>query len=104
MRLVALSSISIDLPDTHPREMQDPGLPDACDSLRNALKRLSRRERIVLQLRYGLNTRGRGRTLQEIGSRLNLSAERVRQIELKAITALRASPYLASHVTRIETL
>lgn len=104
MRLVALSSISIELPDRHPSDMQEPDRNAPCESLRKALKGLSPRERNVLQLRFGLKPRGRSRTLKEIGARLKLSAERVRQIELKAIMALRANPSLSFHVTRIETL
>ena len=53
-----------------------------------AMGRLSDREREVLRLRYGLGTE-REQTLEEIGRRLMLTRERVRQIEAKALARLR---------------
>ena len=50
---------------------------------------LDARERSILYDHYGL--RGPGRTLREIGDRLGLSAERVRQIEEEALDKLRAA-------------
>ena len=52
-----------------------------------ALESVSERERLVLRLRFGLGTREH--TLQEIGERMGLSRERVRQIEKHALTLLR---------------
>jgi RNA polymerase primary sigma factor len=52
------------------------------------LKRLNPRERRVIELRYGLNSEG-PLTLEEIGKRLRLSRERVRQIEESAKKRLR---------------
>jgi RNA polymerase primary sigma factor len=54
------------------------------------LATLPERERTVLQLRFGLQGH-RVHTLGEIGGRLGLTRERVRQIETKALTILRAS-------------
>jgi RNA polymerase primary sigma factor len=51
---------------------------------------LTDREREVLRLRYGLGTE-REHTLEEIGRRLMLTRERVRQIEAKAVAKMRAS-------------
>jgi RNA polymerase primary sigma factor len=53
-----------------------------------ALAKLSPREREVLRLRFGLGTE-REHTLDEIGTRFSLTRERIRQIELKALTKLR---------------
>jgi len=50
---------------------------------------LTERERAVLSLRYGL-TDGRSRTLQEIGKAFQVTRERVRQIEAKALDKLRS--------------
>lgn len=50
---------------------------------------LTPQQREVLELRYGL-LGGEGITLAQIGRKLNLSRERVRQIELKALNILRA--------------
>ena len=52
------------------------------------LSHLSSQERQVLQLRFGLDGEER-HTLAEIGRRLDVSRERVRQVELKALRKLR---------------
>lgn len=56
--------------------------------LRHLLSDLTSRERDVIQMRYGLNT-GNPFSLAEIGRALELSRERVRQIEAKALQKLR---------------
>ena len=55
-----------------------------------AMAPLNEREREVLRLRYGLGL-DRELTLEEIGRRLSVTRERVRQIEAKALAKLRAS-------------
>ena len=52
------------------------------------LDSLTGRERRVLQLRFGLED-GRARTLEDVGRELNVTRERIRQIEAKALTKLR---------------
>ena len=52
------------------------------------LGRLTSRERDVVRLRFGLDD-GRARTLEEVGTSLNVTRERVRQIELRAMKKLR---------------
>ena len=49
---------------------------------------LEERERVILRLRYGLD-RGEPRTLEEVGSALSLTRERIRQIERSALSKLR---------------
>ncbi len=58
------------------------------EDLRSVLDTLSDRERRVLELRFGLAD-GRPRTLEEIGKEFNLTRERIRQIEAKALAKLR---------------
>ena len=65
--------------------------------LEAALTDLDRREREVVRLRFGLED-DEPRTLQEIGDRLRLSRERVRQIEVRATEKLRRSAKLHSRL------
>ena len=58
------------------------------------LSHLQERERRVLELRFGLFD-GRPRTLEEIGGELNLTRERIRQIERKALGRLRGDANVA---------
>jgi RNA polymerase primary sigma factor len=55
-----------------------------------AMAPLTEREREVMRLRYGLGT-DREHTLEEVGRRLFITRERVRQIESKAIAKMRAA-------------
>jgi len=58
------------------------------ERLVEVLSELSERERTVLELRFGLKD-GYERTLEEVGRKLNVTRERVRQIEAKALKKLR---------------
>jgi len=58
------------------------------ESLERVLNTLTEREKLVVQLRYGLRD-GSEYTLAEIGRRLGISRERVRQIEDEALRKLR---------------
>jgi RNA polymerase primary sigma factor len=58
------------------------------DALRSAVRKLPDREQEVIKLRYGLNGDSTPQSLEEIGRRLNLTRERVRQIERKALERL----------------
>jgi RNA polymerase sigma factor (sigma-70 family) len=75
----------------------DTGAPSPFDAAAGALlgeeidrllAPLDERERAILRLRYGLD-RGAPRTLDEVGSALNLTRERIRQIERAALSKLR---------------
>ena len=59
-----------------------------CSVLDQALERLDDRERMVLELRYGLNGQP-VHTLEAISQKLGLTRERVRQIETRALRRLR---------------
>lgn len=58
------------------------------ESVKNALAVLSERERQVLELRFGL-VDGKDHTLEEVGQYFNVTRERIRQIEAKALRKLR---------------
>jgi RNA polymerase primary sigma factor len=60
------------------------------DEVEQAMAPLTDREREVLRLHYGLGM-DRELTLDEIGRRLSITRERVRQIEVKAIEKMRGS-------------
>ena len=58
------------------------------EQLVEVLSTLAPREEKVLRLRYGLDD-GRARTLEEVGKEFNVTRERIRQIEAKALRKLR---------------
>lgn len=58
------------------------------EQLNQVLSTLTDREEKVLRLRFGLED-GRSRTLEEVGQRFNVTRERIRQIEAKALRKLR---------------
>ena len=58
------------------------------DEINNVLKGLTDREEKVLRLRFGLYD-GRTRTLEEVGKEFNVTRERIRQIEAKALRKLK---------------
>jgi RNA polymerase primary sigma factor len=66
------------------------------DKLGDVLCSLTERERLVLELRFGLGD-GCARTLEEVGQQFRVTRERIRQIEAKALRKMR-------HPTRIRQL
>ncbi|MDH4198332.1 MAG: sigma-70 family RNA polymerase sigma factor [Candidatus Aminicenantes bacterium] len=79
--------------------LEDKAMPSPPDTVINinmreqieqALQGLPEREVTVLRMRYGLGE-GREYTLEEVGQHFNLTRERIRQIELKALRTLRQS-------------
>jgi RNA polymerase primary sigma factor len=66
------------------------------EELNNALNQLTDREKEILKLRYGLED-GHPRTLKDVARVFNITRERVRQIEIKALEKLK-------HPTRKEEL
>ena len=66
------------------------------EKIMDVLDSLTERERRVLSLRFGL-TDGYSRTLEEVGRQFNVTRERIRQIEAKALRKMR-------HPTRIRQL
>ena len=76
--------------------IEDRGIPSPPDTvvranlrekIKQILKNLTERETKILEMRYGL-VDGREHTLEEVGERFNVTRERIRQIELKAIRKL----------------
>lgn len=66
------------------------------EDLEQIMSTLSERERLVLKLRFGLDD-GHPRTLEEVGKVFNVTRERIRQIEAKALRKLK-------HPTRAKKL
>jgi RNA polymerase primary sigma factor len=100
----SLEPVSLDLPMNKGQDLNLGDLiedrtalapPDAASHLartelvEDLLARLTERERAVLSLRYGL-TDGHSRTLEEVGQAFQLTRERIRQIEARALSKLRA--------------
>lgn len=70
---------------------------DLKDGIEYVLQQLNEKEQFILRNRYGLNDSEETKTLEEIGNNLNVTRERVRQIETKAIHKCRTSnnlPYI----------
>jgi RNA polymerase primary sigma factor len=63
----------------------------------SALQSLSPREQEIVRMRYGLNETGKEYTLQEVGEIFQVTRERIRQIEEKALLKLR-SPYRSNRL------
>ena len=66
------------------------------EKLDDVLTQLTERERKILEMRFGL-VDGYGHTLEEIGNLYNVTRERIRQIEAKALRKLR-HPTRAHHL------
>ena len=60
------------------------------------LETLTERERVVLEQRFGF-VDGNTRTLEEVGRQFNVTRERIRQVEVKALRKMR-------HPTRLRQL
>ena len=103
IRLVSQDTVSLDTPigeeeDSHlgdfipdqstvsPEEAADYVMMKK--EIRNVLETLSEREKRVLVLRFGLDD-GQPKTLEDIGQEFNVTRERIRQIEAKALRKLR---------------
>jgi RNA polymerase primary sigma factor len=86
----ALAEVIADPLEPTPLEQVAHGL--LRDDLSEAMSHLTQRERHILLLRYGLEGES-ALTLEQIGQRLNLTRERVRQLESEALKKLR-DPHL----------
>ena len=100
---ISQESVSLETPigeeeDSHLGDfIQDDNVPVPADAaaftllkeqLVEVLGTLTEREQKVLRLRFGLDD-GRARTLEEVGKEFNVTRERIRQIEAKALRKLR---------------
>ncbi|MCS7001260.1 MAG: RNA polymerase sigma factor RpoD [Dehalococcoidia bacterium] len=104
IRKAAQQPVSLETPvgeeeDSHLGDfIEDRGAPAPVDQatrhllreqMDDVLRSLAERERRVLRLRFGLESGGRTRTLEEVGLELGVTRERIRQIEAKALRKLR---------------
>jgi RNA polymerase sigma factor (sigma-70 family) len=80
------------VPDARaPSPFHDASQREIKQRLESVLRRLNPREESVVRMRFGIGTETAS-TLAEIGERLRLSRERVRQIEVVALAKIKASP------------
>jgi RNA polymerase primary sigma factor len=84
----SLAELVEDENSTRPEDSTEASLMSA--DIKGILKTLTQREREVLTYRFGLND-GKQRTLEQVGKLIGITRERTRQIELKALRALRQS-------------
>lgn len=63
------------------------------DYVKEAMKDLSPREQKILEMRFGL-TDGVSHTLEEVGREFDVTRERIRQIEAKALEKIQATPFI----------
>jgi len=86
---VRAKTVPVDLlPDVETASPDTPVLrTDTATRVRRALSALTSRERDILKLRFGIET-DHEHTLEEIGARLSLTRERIRQIESEALRKL----------------
>ncbi len=80
------------VPDTRvPSPFQDASQREIKQRVESVLRVLSRREETIVRMRFGFGHEA-ARTLAQIGERMGLSRERVRQIEQVALAKIKASP------------
>ena len=109
--IAAMATVSIDKPIGEDNEASlgdmlvdesalDPQVSAEREEIRRLvdemLRSLGEREQRILRMKFGFET-GKQLSMEEIGKEFNLSRERVRQLEVKAMRALR-------HPTRLRTL
>jgi RNA polymerase primary sigma factor len=81
------------IPDDNSLSPLDSAVRDILrEQIQHALEALTERERDVLELRFGL-TDGQDHTLDEVSAFYNVTRERIRQIEAKALRKLRHPMY-----------
>lgn len=78
------------IPDSHPGPDSKLMLQSLKDDIESSLSTLTEREAIVIRSYFGINSE-HSLTLEELGEKLNLTRERVRQIKEKALRRLRHS-------------
>jgi len=71
-------------------ESENDFLPAVRSLLDRMMGELDEREQKILRQRFGLDDAGESQTLEQIGKRLGVSKERVRQLEARAMTRLRS--------------
>ncbi len=64
--------------------------PSLEQGIGDAMQRLSERERYVIEMRFGIG-KEREHTLSQVAAELGVSLERVRQIQVRAITKMRTA-------------
>ncbi len=93
MKTLPLSSIDQQvLPTINEPQVRATELRDLCKVVDAALQTLTKRERQVLELRYGIGGHTQEYTYAEIARQLKISTTRIQQLEEKALTKLLRDP------------
>jgi len=91
--------VTTSLPDTQaPSPFHHVSQREIRQRVGSVLRELDPREETIIRMRFGLGPEA-ARTLEQIGERLSLSRERVRQIEWAALKKIRASPWCSDLAT-----
>jgi RNA polymerase primary sigma factor len=86
-----LSSAFFDAPEeVDTSRLDEKSWKTARETLSQMLDRLDRRERLIIRARFGLGAHRKARTCRSIAEKLGISKERVRQLQQRAISKLRA--------------
>ena len=87
----ATPMVDMTMVSTHPSPEEWLEETELKGALQAALEKLPERESGILRLRFGLNEERRTFTLEEIGQKIKVTRERVRQLEKQALERLRSS-------------
>ena len=72
-----------------PSSLREETAPKLQSALLHIIDRLDHREQLIIKNRFGIDTNGKSQTFENLGNRLGVSKERVRQLEFRAIAKLR---------------
>ena len=69
--------------------VREDGTSQSSEEINERLSRLDEREQKIIRMRFGLEGSGEIRSLEDVAAEMNLTRERTRQIEARAMSKLR---------------